>query len=140
MTMVDEVPAKTPLVLVGTANNSYEVPVIASATAPETNLLKAGEGSNKEFDGSTYDYILYSDGKFYQIGSGSVATTKAYLHLDAAPSNGARTFSLIFSETTRVNKVKADDASGEVYNLVGERVATPQKGLYIVNGKKVIIK
>lgn len=140
MTMVDEVPAKTPLVLVGTANNSYEVPVLASATAPETNLLKAGEGSNKEFDGSTYDYILYSDGKFYQIGSGSVATTKAYLHLDAAPSNGARTFSLIFSETTRVNKVKADDASGEVYNLAGQRVATPQKGLYIVNGKKVIIK
>lgn len=140
MTMVDEVPAKTPLVLVGTANNSYEVPVLASATAPETNLLKAGEGSNKVFDGSTYDYILYSDGKFYQIGSGSVATTKAYLHLDAAPSNGARTFSLIFSETTRVNKVKADNASSEVYNLAGQRVATPQKGLYIVNGKKVIIK
>ena len=27
-----------------------------------------------------------------------------------------------------------------VYNLAGQRVAQPTKGLYIVNGKKVIIK
>jgi len=29
---------------------------------------------------------------------------------------------------------------GNFYNLAGQRVAQPAKGLYIVNGKKVIIK
>ena len=29
---------------------------------------------------------------------------------------------------------------GEFYNLAGQRVAQPTKGLYIVNGKKVVIK
>lgn len=141
MTSVEgAVPENTPLLLIGTANDSYEVPVAASATAPATNLLKKGDGTTV-FDGSTYDYILYSDGKFYQIGSGTVATNKAYLHLDAAPS-GARSLDIVFddNETTGVNEVKTQKATGEYFNLAGQRVAQPTKGLYIVNGKKVIIK
>ena len=31
-------------------------------------------------------------------------------------------------------------ANGAVYNLSGQRLATPQKGLYIVNGRKVVMK
>ena len=141
MTSVEgAVPENTPLLLIGTANDSYEVPVAASATAPATNLLKKGDGTTV-FDGSTYDYILYSDGLFHQIGSGTVATNKAYLHLDAAPS-GARSLDIVFddNETTGVNEVKTQKATGEYFNLAGQRVAQPTKGLYIVNGKKVIIK
>ena len=33
-----------------------------------------------------------------------------------------------------------NEASGEVYNLQGQRVKKAQKGLYIVNGKKFINK
>jgi uncharacterized repeat protein (TIGR02543 family) len=141
MTRVEAaVPENTPLLLIGTANDSYEVPVAASATAPATNLLKKGDGTTV-FDGSTYDYILYSDGLFHQIGSGTVATNKAYLHLDAAPS-GARSLDIVFddNETTGVNEVKTQKATGEYFNLAGQRVAQPTKGLYIVNGRKVIIK
>ena len=136
----DAVPENTPLLLVATAGDTYNVPVAASATAPETNFLRKGDGTTV-FDGSTYDYILYSDGKFYQIGSGTVATNKAYLHLDAAPS-GARSLDIVFddNETTGVNEVKTQKATGEYFNLAGQRVAQPTKGLYIVNGKKVIIK
>ena len=42
-------------------------------------------------------------------------------------------------ETVDVNAESANDAR-EYYNLNGQRVANPSKGLYIVNGKKVIIK
>ena len=42
-------------------------------------------------------------------------------------------------ETVDVNTESANDAR-EYYNLNGQRVANPSKGLYIVNGKKVIIK
>ena len=41
-----------------------------------------------------------------------------------------------------IEAIKAAAAQGEakIYNLNGQRVATPQKGLYIVNGKKAVIK
>ena len=142
MTLVEAaVPENTPLLLVGTAGTKYNVPVAASASAPETNLLKKGDGTT-EFDGSTYDYILYSDGKFYQIGSGTVATNKAYLHLDSAPS--AHALDIIFEESgeaTGITEVSSKKQfNGEYYNLAGQRIAQPTKGLYILNGKKVILK
>jgi hypothetical protein len=41
---------------------------------------------------------------------------------------------------TAINKVAADGQKGEYYNLKGQRVAAPTKGLYIINNKKVVIK
>lgn len=133
------VPANTPLLLIKTSGTTFNVPVVSSASAPATNLLRAGDGST-EFDGSTYDYILYSDGLFYQIGSGTVAIGKAYLHLDNAPE--ARSLSIILEEeSTGINTVKDSEMkANDYYNLSGQRVAQPTKGLYIVNGKKVVIK
>ena len=142
---VGAVPAKTPLMLIGTAGTEYTVPVAASATAPETNLFLAGDGTTV-FDGSTYDFILYSDGLFYQIGSGTVATTKAYLHCESDPraaAQGARGLSIVFEdETTGIGAslMNSERVNNEVYNLNGQRVMNPAKGLYIVNGKKVVIK
>ena len=43
-------------------------------------------------------------------------------------------------DATGINEVKAVEAKGEFFNLAGQRVAKPVKGLYIANGKKVIIK
>lgn len=131
------VPAGTPLLLIGTAGTEYSVPVAASASAPAKNLLVAGDGTTT-FDGSTNDYILFSDGLFYQIGSGTVATNKAYLHLTEAPA--ARALNIIVSDATAVKAVKTVQADGACYNLSGQRVAQPSKGLYIVNGKKYIVK
>lgn len=144
LTEVGAVPAGTPLMLIGTANTEYTVPVAASAEAPATNMFKAGDGTTV-FDGTTYDYILYTDGKFYQIGDGTVATTKAYLHCDSDPTAGATSRSLVISfagdTTTGLDSIAmpAQD-NGEVYNLNGQRVAQPSRGLYIVNGKKVMVK
>ena len=145
MTRVEAaVPENTPLLLIGTADTEYQVPVVPSATAPAVNKLVAGDGTTV-FDGSTYDYILYTDGKFYQIGSGTVAVGKAYLHLDAAPAAGARGIDIIFDdETTGISAALKDN--GEMtkdkafFNLNGQRVALPTKGLYIVNGRKVVVK
>lgn len=131
------VPAGTPLLLIGTAGTEYSVPVAASASAPAKNLLEAGDGTTT-FDGSTNDYILFSDGLFYQIGSGTVATNKAYLHLTGVPA--ARALNIIVSDATAVKAVKTVQADGACYNLSGQRVAQPSKGLYIVNGKKYIVK
>jgi len=128
---VGAVPAGTPLILVGTAGTEYTVPVAASASAPAVNMLLAGDGTTP-FSDSTYDYILYSDGLFYQIGSGTVATNKAYLHCASDPTakgNQARGLRLSFG----------GNITG-VANVEAAAEAKAQDGKFIENGKIVIVK
>ena len=72
----------------------------------------------------------------------SVKKGQAFLYV-AAPVESPY-LQLVFadSETTGINDVisKTADVRCGVYNLNGQRVAKPTKGLYIVNGKKVIVK
>ena len=140
MSPVTAVPADTPLLLVGTAGTPYSVPVAAEASAPGTNYLKKGP---KTFTGTEEnEYILWTDGKFHLVAAGSLAANKAYLDLADA---GAHELSIVFEdegETTAISEVRGlkSDVRGEYFNLNGQRVAQPTKGLYIVNGRKVVIK
>lgn len=62
---------------------------------------------------------------------------------DAGQVNFIRIFKITFtkSDTTGIQNVEAKNpVSGETYNLNGQRVAAPVKGLYIVNGRKVVVK
>ena len=146
MTSVNKVPAGTPIVLKATETGSaISVPIATSTDNVSSNKLKIGDGKTTIGGDSRYDYIL-SDGKFYRAESGTVAVGKAYLHLDSAPSSGeAHTLDIVFEESgnvTGINDVRSKmaDVRGEYYNLNGQKVKNPTKGLYIVNGKKVIIK
>jgi len=71
----------------------------------------------------------------------ALAANKAYL---AVPTtSGVRTgFSLFGDESDGIDATFVDNAgkSGEVFNLQGQRVGSPTKGMYIVNGKKVVMK
>ena len=79
---------------------------------------------------------------FYNA-TGTVGAHKAFLPiLTSTLSTTAREF-LGFEEgnTTSIDvRSKMEDGRGDVYNLNGQRVAQPTKGLYIVNGRKVVIK
>ena len=142
MVPVTTVPAGTPLILKKGIAASYDVPVAASATAPATNLLKVSNGVSTIGGDGVYDYIL-SNGKFYHASAGVLPAGKCYLHLDSAP--GARELSMSFSddETTDLSeelRVKSEEFATAIYDLQGRKVAQPTRGLYIVNGKKVVIK
>ena len=83
---------------------------------------------------------------FYKVnanGSWCNAGT-AYLKVaNQSQPNGIRAFYPIWSEETSgiaQTENSIQDIEGSVYNMNGQRVAKPTKGLYIVNGKKVIIK
>ena len=57
------------------------------------------------------------------------------------PGTLAREFYAWDEDVTAVEAVKqTQKMEGTVYNLAGQRVAQPTKGLYIVNGKKVMMK
>ena len=81
--------------------------------------------------------------EFRKTTSGTLAANKAYLKIPTG--EGARALSIVFDdeqETTAIESVapKAIPTDNVYYNLRGQRVAQPTKGLYIVNGKKVVIK
>ena len=131
MEPVGAVPAGTPLMLVGTADTEYKVPVVAEASAPETNMFEAGDGTT-EFDGTTFDYILYTDGLFYQIGEGSVPVGKAYLHCDSNPTTPlARELRISFGDN--ITGIEQID-NGQL------TIDNSQDGKFIENGKLVIVK
>lgn len=130
-----------------TASDIQMIPAIAEseASADNTNKLVAGNGTPITWTDNNPVYILYTGGAtpgFYRANNSTVAANKAYLNLGAA---GARAVSFILNmddSTTAISEVatEEDDKSAPVYDLQGRRVAQPAKGLYIVNGKKVIIK
>ena len=76
---------------------------------------------------------------FYRMSSSSAIPAWAiYMKIE---HSSARDFFGFGDEETGIEPVKvAAEANGEYYNLAGQRVAQPTKGLYIVNGKKVVIK
>ena len=133
-----DIKANTPYILEGAAGD-YTLTVAESATAPATNLLQI----STETTGNGVYVLANDDTKgvgFYKWVGGSLGAGRVYL---PAPATAPEFLSFVFdSETTGINDVrgKKADVRGEVYNLNGQRVANPTKGLYIVNGKKVAIK
>lgn len=77
--------------------------------------------------------------------TGNINGFRAYFHLTNNTATNARSFTMNFDdETTAINITLKEDYktadSQAVYNLNGQRIAQPQRGLYIINGKKRIVK
>ena len=110
-----------------------------------TNLLKPGTGDAvAKADGYTR-YVLSADGStavFKKIVGTAATVPAGKAYLEFTGDVPAPELNLDFGGTTGVNEVrcKMADVRGDVYNLAGQRVANPTKGLYIVNGKKVVLK
>ena len=70
----------------------------------------------------------------------TVPAGKAYLLASDVPSpDPARSLNFTF-DATAIKAVESEAQNGEFYNVAGQRVAQPTKGLYIVNGKKIVVK
>ena len=141
-------PAGTGLILAGSGD--VKIKAVASDASTDdlgTNYL-VGSGNSSTTPSTGDDIYVFSwDGStpasvgFYKASSGTLAAHKAYLDLSGA---GAREF-LAFNfddENTGIHGItnNVDMKNGQFFNLAGQRVAQPTKGLYIVNGKKVIMK
>ena len=132
-----KVPANTAVVLKGEAGD-YTGTVVASADALTNNDLKV---ATKDLNGDGTIYVLNKVGDkvgFYKLSStGTLEKGKAYLESE----NAAPFLGFDGEDTTGINSVERGALSVEgCYTLDGRRVAQPTKGMYIVNGKKVIIK
>lgn len=135
--------AKGTPVLVGAEEGSYTFAASADeATTVADNDLKAATADTKG-DGATIYALVEQDGKavFAPLKEGvAVSLGHAYLELPAA--SATRFYSIQFGgETTGINEVNAAaKADGAYYTLQGVKTSKAAKGIYIHNGKKVVIK
>ena len=150
LTEVEKVPANTPVLLYAENGNGdgEAIPVVATADAVEGNDLVAGAGANVATTDGDYTNMILNNVNgnvgFYFANNQMVATNRAYLHIltTLAPDASNARMQIVFdSETSGIKSVNnALNESGNYFNLSGQRISEPAKGLYIVNGKKVIIK
>ena len=137
LTSVTSVPTGTPLLLKGAGQKTA---ILLDAEPSDiTNKLAVSDGSN-----GVNDYVLYNGSNgvgFYKWTGSALASRKVYLPASAVA--GARSFIGFDNGATGITNINSEAKplfNGDFYNIAGQRVAQPTKGLYIVNGKKVVIK
>lgn len=150
----NQVPANTG-VLVQSGNENVMYFYIESAPAIEGNLLRASvteQTTTGADDTKEYKYYMLSYNKdkenlgfYWGKDDGAAFTSKAgHAYLAVEKTNDAaavKGFSLSDMETG-ISKVTGSAAAGNgvIYDLQGRRVERAVRGLYIVNGRKVVVK
>ena len=162
-TAVTKVPARTGVYVEGEAvNNEADTPYTVIVYGGNDldnvdNNLLVGTGANPVELQSSGSVTYYMFGKqsgkesFFKVGTETPRTAsahKAYLAIPGA--NNAKAFVIVRPNDDMVsedggfadgiNNVEQDGSNAKIYNLNGQRVNNAQKGIYIKNGKKVIIK
>lgn len=146
---VTYVPANTGIVVKGEPG-TYEIPT-GEGENSATNYLKAIGDWAQTIQASTadvYDYIFDETAATFSLVAVAteVPARKAYLEtsLDITPATGNIVLDFTDGGSTGINEVETDadvtTGDGAWYNLQGMRVARPTHGIYIHNGKKVMIK
>ena len=129
--------------------DTYSIPVITSSDTPQGDLTGSATEATPHDAYSGYTlYILTKDNgkaQFNPCTSGDIGAGKAFLKVDTSTTGTSEAKALnvvINDESTGIQTVQDTElkVSGEYYNLNGQRVSNPTKGLYIVNGKKVLVK
>ena len=137
--VTEAVAANTGLILVATAADSYNIPVAATGTdISASNLLKAAVAATEVAADEAYGL---KDGKFHKLNAGTISAGKAYLLADDIAKAPELTINF-GGEATGIADVrgKMEDVRSDFFDLQGRKVANPTKGLYIQNGRKVILK
>ncbi len=135
---VKQVPAGQGVLLKG-AKGTYSVPVAANAAALTGNAL-IGVTEQTTVNESGIFVLLNGDSGvgFYKTTANAFTVGAHTAYIPALP-NSSRDF-IAVDETTAIKAVESQQQDGEIYNLAGQRVAKARKGLYIIGGKKVVIK
>lgn len=155
----DVVPAKTALVVEGAANKYYTLVAESTDLTPANNKLHGSDKAETTYvDGTDMKYYKLSynnEGNnlgFYWGSENGAAfingAHKAYLALDSetllSQSRGFSLADLAHGVTTGINTtVKSATQSNFIYDLNGRRINSlngAAKGVYIMNGQKVLVK
>ena len=142
----DVIPAGEAVVLKGGENTECKFKAVKgdySAYSDSNNLL-CGSDEAGTTEGSGKFYALSAKGGkvgFYWMAEGGAQFTngahKAYLVL---PSSTVKGYAFDEDDATAIMAVEGADEDGAIYNVAGQRLNKMQKGINIVNGKKILKK
>ena len=134
---VTQVPAGTPVLLKNEGAVTAQL-LDATPAAPASNMLSISNGT---IPNGKYAYVLAKDGTkagFKQwTGDAATLNGRVVMLLDQAVNSP---FFLLDGETTAIKSIDFKNVEREVYDLQGRKVVQPTRGLYIVNGKKYVVK
>ena len=129
-----------------TETATFAVPVVSTVTAwdaADNDFIRGNNEAVQSTEGNTHNYILSTNASgvvgFYLAAGKTIPKNRAYL---STTSTGAPALDMNWGEGTTgiVNVNRETMINNQYYTLDGRRVAQPTKGLYIFNGKKVVIK
>ena len=135
-------------VLIKSSTNTVTVKTIEAASGISSkNLLHASSFPMKE-SGYMFYKLAYGDwenktglGFYWGADGGAAFTAKAggaYLAVPTGESARVKGFAFGADEETAIESVEAETANEEIFDLSGRKVSKAVKGLYIINGKKVV--
>lgn len=138
---VSTVPAGEGVLLQGD-EGTYDVLHAVGVTpwAANDNAFVRGTGAAVATGDGPYNYILNKVNGvvgFYKANGQTVAKNRAYLQSTTAAARISLNFD---EETTGISEVAKSDVNNKVFDLQGRHIAQPTKGLYIMNGRKVLVK
>ena len=136
--------ANTPLLVKNTTETTQTVLLMPTDNAAD-NVTAASEFvgtlEDTQIAASTDDLTNYAfNGKqfVYVLNDLSVSANKAWL---AIPTSTARQISIVFDDATAISAVSGSPAdNSSLYTLDGRKVTKTRKGVYIMNGRKVVVR
>jgi hypothetical protein len=144
--ILDEVtgvlPANT-AVIVEAEEGEYTFEVTEESAEVESLMAGTTKAEYKDAEAYVLSIVDGNVGLYKAQMAGGVwlnNANKAYL--PASVANGAASYSFRFGEgTTGISEVKGDSGNVKtIYDLTGRQVNAVERGIYIINGKKVLVK
>ena len=131
-----------------TFNESQTAPTEVVESALHGVLKNTSVSALSQLEGGASIYVLsrgISEYTGFKLAGGtvkSVPANKAYLPVDQSVLTKFINFSFDDSQTTDIQTIDQEDvnSNADVFDLSGRKVNKPEKGIYIVNGKKILIK
>ena len=140
--ITDEVPAGTPVLLKGSSATATLTIGTDYENAPVATTALTGSYLSKTIDGAT-DYVLGKSGSvvgFYHWNQNTLAANRAYIDTPAEVKGFVINWDELVDGIDQVQSSTFNVQSSTIYNLAGQRINKLQKGINIVNGKKVLVK
>ena len=135
---IDDIPAGNAVVIGGTYYNKVSTTATATTTG---NVLLGSDGSINGDGVNIYALANGANGVgFYPVGDGvTIPAGKAYLDLEGVLVKTFLAFDFGEDDPTGLNGLKDfKDSKDAIYNLAGQRISKMQKGINIINGKKIL--
>ena len=152
-------PANTPVIL---TREDTSLPSTVTITEVSEGESYTGDNLLNGYDEDCSTDIYGTDYLFYKLALGHSDTSneevyswywgaangaafdieghKAWLALPKSAATASRLDMTNEGNTTALRKIKTDSTGAEYYDLNGRRVLYPNKGIYILNGKKIVIR